>query len=60
MENSVHAAYGYAIVGYVDTEEEANEIVKNGLTISSTELWAFQKDMPEYEIKKIEKYKELG
>jgi hypothetical protein len=37
MEN--RDAYGYKPVGYVKTEEEAKEIVKNGKTYTNEDCW---------------------
>lgn len=58
MENSISAALGYSIVGYVNTEEEAKKVVEEG-GIVKKECWAMNGDMPLLKYKKIEKYESI-
>lgn len=51
MEN--RDAHGYAIYGYLDTEEEAIEFCKQGKIYNKEECWSFRSNMPQFRYKKI-------
>lgn len=55
LENSYERAVGYNVIGYVETLEEAESIVKNGSTYTKSNCWAISKEMPQYRYKTIPK-----
>lgn len=40
MENTIHSAVGYNIIGYIIGEENAKEFVDNGKIYNSADCWA--------------------
>lgn len=58
LENEVNGAYGYDPHSYVDLEETAIRIVKDGGIVDKKQCWAFIRNMPMYKYTKINKYNE--
>ena len=61
LENHISDAVGYNIVGYVNTLEEAENIVKNGKTYKSDASWTISKGeiMTQYKYEQLENFNNL-
>ncbi len=55
LENHYINAVGYNVIGYVETLEEAESIVKNGRTYTRSDCWAISNEIPQYRYKTIPK-----
>lgn len=55
LENSPSLAVWYDIVGYVDSEEQADKICKAGRIFTRDDCWAIYINLPEFKYKPIEK-----
>lgn len=57
MENNVSAAFGFEVIGYVDTEAEANEILKKARPVTKEQYgWAAPEGTPNIRVKKLDRY----
>lgn len=53
LENSVHRAVGYDVIGYVLSEEEAKTFCEKGRMLTSKDCWAIMGLEPEYRYKEV-------
>jgi putative NADPH-quinone reductase len=59
LENDVSAAFGYEEHSYVDTEEEAKDIVSSGGKVTTKNYgWAATEGAPIFKYKKMKKFGE--
>ncbi len=52
-ENSYDKAVGYNAIGYVETLEEAEQIISNGRFYTKSDCWAIFNNMPQYRFKEL-------
>ena len=53
LENDFSDAVGYKLIGYVRSEEVANEIVSNGIDFTRKDCWAIRNTMPQFKFEEL-------
>lgn len=59
-ENRPEHAVGYKSIGWVSSEEEAQEVVRNGKTYTVADCWAIREPVPEFRYRKLTKMQPNG